>query len=372
VYKLTNSKLQWISAERYLFWGRTNVLGQNMLFDDRPKEERKALFDREKEIEELKKSLRHPIIVLTGIRRIGKTSVLKVFLKEIKRESLLLDARALPPNYGRREFFNLLASSLRPSLPRLGEILKSVRGIKLAGLEIEFEWRKGGTSLVELFDKLNERNLIIAIDEAQRLRGPFSEEVRNAIAHAYDYGRNLNFILTGSEVGLLYDFLGTEDPSSPLYGRYIHEVRLERFDQRESLEFLEKGFEEVGVRVPREVLDQAVRELDGIPGWLTFFGSSYLAGKRDLDAIKRAAIQLALEELKNLVKERSPRFPTVLKGIAEGRRSWTEIKRFVEEREGRTVSSSVLQNVLEALEKMSLVKDYAFLDPIYEEASKLL
>lgn len=37
--------------------------------------------------------------------------------------------------------FNLLADSLRPSLPRLGEILKSVRGIKLAGLEIE--WRKG-------------------------------------------------------------------------------------------------------------------------------------------------------------------------------------------------------------------------------------
>ena len=342
------------------------------MFDDRPKEERKSLFDREEEIEELKKSLRHPIIVLTGIRRIGKTSVLKVFLKEIERESLLLDARALPPNYGRREFFSLLANSLRPSVPKLAEILKSVRGIRLVGIEVEFEWRRGGTSLVELLDRLNERNLLIAIDEAQRLRGPFSEEVRNAIAHAYDYDRNLNFILTGSEVGLLYDFLGVEDPSSPLYGRYIHEVRLERFDERESLEFLERGFEEAGVRVPREVLNQAVRELDGIPGWLTFFGSSYLAGKRDLDTIKRAAVQQALEELKSLVRGRSPRFALVLKGIAEGRRSWTEVKRFVEEREGRTVSSSVLQNVLETLEKMSLVKDYFFLDPIYEEASKLL
>jgi hypothetical protein len=44
----------------------------------------------------------------------------------------------------------------------------------------------------------------------------------------------------------------------------------------------------------------------------------------------------------------------------------------VEEKEGRTLSSSVLQNVLETLEKMSLVKNYAFLDPTYEEASRFL
>jgi len=182
----------------------------------------------------------------------------------------------------------------------------------------------------------------------------------------------INFILTGSEVGLLYDFLGIEDPSSPLYGRYIHEVRLERFDDQKSLEFLERGFEEAGVKVPQELLNQAVGELDGIPGWLTFFGNSYLAGKKDLSSIKEAAIQLALEELKNLLRGRSSRFSLVLRGIAEGRRSWTEVKRYVEEKEGRTISSSVLQNVLETLEKMSLVKDYTFLDPIYEEASKLL
>jgi AAA+ ATPase superfamily predicted ATPase len=349
-----------------MFWGRT------MLFDDRPKEDRKALFDREKEVDELKKSLKHPITVVTGIRRIGKTSVLKVSLKEIRRESLLLDARGLGPNYGRREFFNLLANSLRPSLPTLGEILKSVKGVRIAGLEIEFEWRKGGASLVELFDRLNERELVIAIDEAQRLRGPFSEEVRSALAHAYDYDRDLSFILTGSEVGLLYDFLGIEDPSSPLYGRYLHEIRLERFDGQRSLEFLERGFEEAGVRVPRELLIRAVEELDGIPGWLTFFGNSYLAGREDLNSIKRMAVQLALNELRSLLSGRGPRFPLVLRAIAEGRGSWTQVKQYVEEREGRTVSSSVLQNVLETLEKMSLVKDYTFLDPIYKAASRFL
>lgn len=71
------------------------VLGQNMLFDERPKESRKELFDREKEIEELKKATKHPLVVLTGIRRIGKTSVLKVALGEMNRPSILLDTRGL-------------------------------------------------------------------------------------------------------------------------------------------------------------------------------------------------------------------------------------------------------------------------------------
>ena len=34
----------------------------------------------------------------------------------------------------------------------------------------------------------------------KELRGPRANEVLNAIAHAYDYDRNITFILTGSEV----------------------------------------------------------------------------------------------------------------------------------------------------------------------------
>jgi len=90
--------------------------------------------------------------------------------------------------------------------------------------------RKNFVSLSDFFDHLNERRLVIALDEAQKLRGPLSKEIKDAIAHSYDYNRNLTFILTGSEVGLLYDFIGIEDPKSPLYGRYYHEIKIERFN----------------------------------------------------------------------------------------------------------------------------------------------
>lgn len=52
-----------------------------------------------------------------------------------------------------------------------------MRGVKIFGLEIELGWRKGESpSLVELFDRLNERKTIIAMDEAQKLRGPFDRD----------------------------------------------------------------------------------------------------------------------------------------------------------------------------------------------------
>nr|WP_275944798.1 hypothetical protein [Saccharolobus solfataricus] len=40
----------------------------------------------------------------------------------------------------------------------------------------------------------------------------------------------------------MQDLLRIEDPSSPLYGRHIEEIRLERFDRDSSIAFLVKGF----------------------------------------------------------------------------------------------------------------------------------
>ncbi len=149
-------------------------------------------------------------------------------------------------------------------------------------------------------------------------------------------------------------------------------MMLDRFEREKSLEFLRKGFEEAGRRVDEGVLERAVEELDGIPGWLTFFGNSYLSGKPDLPSIKRKAVGLAMEELKHLLKGRPKRYGLVLKAVAEGKGGWSEVKRYVEEREGCTLSTSVLHNILENLEKMSILKDYTFLDPVYREAAKLL
>ena len=135
------------------------------------------------------------------------------------------------------------------------------------GNAVEIRWKgREQVSIAELLDRLNEKRAVIAFDEAQRLRGPLSSEVLNALAHSYDFEHNITFILTGSEVGLLYDFISFEDPSSPLLGRYFYEVAIDRFSRGGSMEFLIRGFRELGIDVPRHLLEDFVELFDGIPG----------------------------------------------------------------------------------------------------------
>ena len=55
-----------------------------ILFDTRPKSRREDFFDRDKEIEELKDIiLRKDFAAVLGIRRIGKTSLVRVTLNEL-------------------------------------------------------------------------------------------------------------------------------------------------------------------------------------------------------------------------------------------------------------------------------------------------
>jgi AAA+ ATPase superfamily predicted ATPase len=344
-----------------------------VLFDERPKDNRRDLFDREKELDQLKSNIDRPLLLVTGIRRIGKTSLLKVCLNELNVPYILIDARELRQNYGISDLYTLFAKALSSNLEKLRQTLSRIKRVKILGNEVELAWKgKRYISLSELFDELNEGPLVIAIDEAQNLRGPNSSEIKNAIAHSYDYNKNLTFVLTGSEVGLLYDFLGVEEPSSPLYGRYHYTVHLERFDRKASLEFLKRGFEEAGAQIESGVIEQGVDAFDGIVGWLAFFGNSVLKGHQDINEIKNTAVSMAKNELLTLCSKRSPRYIHALKCLSQGKSTWSILKKCIESKEGATLSTSVLDSVLRGLERMSVIKGYEFLDPVYKEASAKL
>ena len=341
-----------------------------MYFDPRPKTRREEIFNREKEFDELSRNIDLPLIVITGIRRIGKTSILNVFLNELSIPSVILDLRSLPKNYGNRVLYDILGKALSSKLDKFIDLLKSISSIRILGNEVEIKWKgRGAIALSSLFDYLNKKRVVIAFDEAQKLRGPRSSEILNAVAHAYDYDKNITFMFTGSEVGLLYDFLGVEKRDSPLYGRYYYTLAVERFTSDVAESFLRAGFKEYGLEANEEVLDYAVNFFDGIPGWLAFFGNEFCRGKKKFEQIKELAINIALEELNHLIEERGSRYATVLKAISVGENSWSRVKRYVEEKEGVTVSSSILSNIINSLEDLSIIKDYKFLDPVYKEAS---
>ncbi len=336
------------------------------LFDPRPKNSRSELFDRERELELLDRSIDKPLIVVLGIRRIGKTSLVKSFLEPYN--GIYIDLRGVTTH---ADLYERLSEGLSSGLDKLKRIIKSIRGgIRVLEFGVEIKWRGSDSiSLLGLLEELNRRGrFIIAFDEVQDTRPPISAELRRILAYAYDHLTNLTMVLSGSEVRLLNDFIGVNDPESPLYGRYFIEVDVRRFSRDESLEFLRLGFKQEGVEPPTDMLEEAVDFFDGVPGWLVQFGRSYIDGVHDINAIKEQAISMALSELMKL----SQRERMVLKAIAEGAKTWSQVRRFVEEKLSTSLPKSSLTRIINKLESLSIIKDYEFLDGIYREAARRL
>ncbi len=347
-----------------------------MLFDLRPKDRREEIFDREREFRELEKSVeRYPLTLLLGIRRVGKSSILRAYLNE--NPGILIDCRELYAESG-----HITKEDLIRELQLKGTILQRLLSKFKISLDLKFlRLEPKEASLREIFRELNEigektGKFVIAFDEAQYLRFYGSrggKELLALFAHAYDSLPNLRIILTGSEVGLLHDFLGIDDYESPLYGRIAGEVYVEPFTPDVSKEFLKTGFREAGVEVSGDIVNRAVETLDGIPGWLVLFGVEYLRSGDFEEAIERTletARGLILGELKEL-ERRAPRYVEILRGIALGYNRWSLLRDYLKVKGMRTPEPR-LYELLKNLMKMGWItkknETYQLTDPLIKAA----
>ena len=355
-----------------------------MLFDPRPKEKRSELYDRVEEIEKIMEySRKYPFTILLGIRRVGKSSVLKVAMNEMQA-AIYIDARRMHFESGgwiTYESFvrniekevNALDSKVKRALR---DVLGKVEGVSFAGVNIKF---RKDVKVSDVFESLNEfDHTVIAVDEAQYFRfygRQGGKEFLSLIAYAYDNLKNISFIFAGSEIGLLHDFLGVDNYSSPLYGRVYGEVTITPFKREVARNFLEAGFREANIEVNDKDVEKALDYLDGIPGWLVEFGYNYII-TRDFEATISKVMQKAQEfiagELRELQK-RSNRYSLILKAIAMGFDRWENIKEFVEHND-RAVPNSRLSALLKTLEKMSWIRKdgerYRLIDPVVEKVIK--
>ena len=361
-----------------------------MLFDLQPKTRREDLYDRVRELGEFREALDlgERLVLLLGIRRLGKSSLLNVALAESKMPHAKIDVRSLYFTHGSIPQ-DLLAKKLLESLitslkgrdklhMSLLKMLSRIRGVRVSGLQVELERKPDLAELLEKLDLWAEnsgKRVIIAFDEAQylRLSGVMYDGL---IAYAVDNLPNVTFVLTGSEVGMLHDFLGFENPRKPLFGRYAREIGLGRFSREESEDFLRRGFRELNLTVPEEEIGEAVERLDGIVGWLTLYG--YLRGVRKLphenamgELFERAKA-LVLDELSSLTRH-SRRYWFIMRAVSLGNESWSAIKEYVEFKAGRINDakfSLLLKNLVKYgyLEKTK--EGYSLPDPVVKDVIK--
>jgi len=347
-----------------------------MLFG-RIKKSRHEIFDREYEFNQLTRAVEDgvPLIVLTGIRRVGKTTLVKVFLNDVDFPGAYVDVRKLwsahrniSPEVLKKEIARELLS--RKSYAPVMKLLKSLKGIRIAGMGVEF--REKEYSLIDLLDDIEHsgERTIIVFDEAQYLR--YSNHDYTALfASLNDNYENITLILTGSEVQILEEFLGFNDRYSPLYKREHEVIHLERFSRGESLLYLRRGFEEVGMKVPDRELESAVETLDGIVGWLREYGWMRYRGKSHQEAIDEV-FQRAKGDIIDELSGYSKRYLLIMSAISEGYRSWRAIKAYLEKIEGKEINKGTLYTEVRNLIRYGYLEkrgnEYHITDPVIERA----
>ncbi len=354
-----------------------------MLFDIEPKTRREDLFGRDNELNSIVNFIkgRSRFLIIYGVRRIGKTSVLRVALNEANVPYCYIDARMLEGDFTKRRLYQLMSTCLTELSTKwhLKSIIRSIsrviKGISVFGSGVEFnveiDWRS--VYLTDLLGALSRSldQLIVSIDEAQllrMLRGFGKVDFMQILAYVYDNLSNIKVILTGSEVGLLHDFLGLDDPRSPLYGRFVEELTINPFNRDSSIQFLVMGFRQYGIEVEMNEILNVVDKLDGIVGWLTYYGNARVHGITDINEIYRRAMELINDELKALLGK-SMYYGVILEAIAKGRRRFNEIREYVAFRLNKYIAPGEMERALSNLMKMSIVNrvthgEYEVIDPI--------
>ncbi len=359
-----------------------------MLFDLEPKSRREDLYDFETELRDLINGvINDKVIVVRGLRRTGKTSLMRVALNEVGCPYIYLDVRfAGRPR--QIDLIELIRRGLedflirnRSIIDKVRDALSRVRWVRVGVSPIHVEIRLGESrrlSIGELLNAINDlgaelgRAVVIAVDEAQELSRVTWVDFNMLLAYAYDNLRYVKLLLSGSEVGVLDRFLRVNDPEAPLFGRYIHFVNTRRLSPDESLDFLRRGFEQYGVRPGDDFLVRIVNDLDGVIGWLTYIGHQYvIEGKQSIEEVLEPAIALALNELRNFLTNRSPRYRVLLKELFV-RRSWRELKAALEIAEGKPINDKSLYVLLKELIDHGIAEkaneEYVIADPILKKA----
>ena len=372
-----------------------------MYFDEAPKARRGDLYDFDEQFETFVRWLKEGarFICILGLRRTGKTSLLLTGLNEAKIPYLFIDGRrfsevpAIPLESLIEEFeraLNDLLSREKSLAEKILDFIEEIPGAEaVSKLKIKLArgpTRKEITHLPGIFDALDafaskkKKKVVVAFDEAQEFRKLRGYEIPKLLAHVYDIKTNVQLVATGSQVGFLRDFLGAGDPKAPLFGRVISEIEVPYLTGEQAHEFLELGFKQVGIKPDPETLEDAVRRLDGITGWLAHVGVvASREGRMDRKILERAldeGARLVAQELENFLLVRPfarKRYISILKMIAESRGArWSSLKIGLEMEERRKVTDKIFSDLLGNLVRSGFLQKtdelYVLRDPLLVHA----
>ncbi|BCU67024.1 ATPase [Sulfolobales archaeon HS-7] len=273
-------------------------------------------YDREEEIKTLTEMIRRKQpTVIVGVRRIGKTSIILKSVKNMESPKIFLSAKEFVEgkSFDLQSFLSaysslILSEFLRVIDPKIRipqtikirgrELLDTLRelvgyakirlNIPLTEVELFLDsfkkasFREGVAEIIELPQRLAEEfslNFTIIIDEFQylRLASQNYPGIFHLLRSKWQLHDRVAYVISGSSVGLLERTFSKK--TEPFY-QFFYPIYVERFRSDVSISFLEQGFSDEGREVEYDAISLAVKELDGIPAWLNYFGLKSISCKR--------------------------------------------------------------------------------------------
>lgn len=352
-----------------------------MYFSPEPKEKKKDLYDFEYEYSALKNAIlkEDKLIVIKGLRRTGKTSLMKVVYNELDCPKCFIDARIIEPK--QKEIYNAIINGIRTGISSvyLDEKAKEmINSLKIEFLGVGISFKHEITNFFSNVDELLEKKktkFVLFIDEVQRLK---PARIDSILGYLFDNTKNIKLVLAGSEIGVLDEVLG-EETESALYGRAKKVIEIQKLDREKARDFLKKGFKELEIEIKDHIIEKAIDDLDGVIGWLTLFGYYYRnEGESAIKKVKREGAKITAEEIRRFLSVRSSaskKYLTIMEGIITGLR-WIEIKRLLEAKSNEKINDKTISKYLDELSRYGFIiereKKYFISDPLLLEGVRLI
>jgi Predicted ATPase (AAA+ superfamily) len=342
------------------------------LFDLHPKEDRKELFGRDKEIDyAISQLLSRNWLTIGGQREIGKTSLMKVVMNEMKKnygfKGIYVNLRGVR---NLSSLLKVILSEINNSKPSFKVTVKLNFIVGSAGIELK-RGAKVVNSLIELFNSIEE-DAVIGLDEVQEV-SQASRQFLEVLGNVFASNPKVRFVFSGSYIGVIRA-LSNPSSSSPLHGRPPVLLNLRPFDEGTSRDFLRRGMEELNISFDKE--DEVVKRLDGVVGWLTLFGNFYAVRKMSFETSMSSTIEegkkIMIDEFKHFLEGKSnKRLYTTIMSVLKVVNAWKDVKRGVEIKLGN-VDDKELSLALESLLNNNFIEKrkegvYEIVDPILRE-----
>src|SRR3989338_675725 len=338
-----------------------------MYFDVSPKTLKIDLFGMNYQLEIFKKYLQDKnvrMVVIKGLRRVGKTSLLNVGLPESGLNYVKIDVRD-SPFYDKKEFLLFLIKKIKEKAEgywkkTIDKIAGMAAGYGSFSFELFFSKEENVSSF---FEHLNEQlqkkreSLILAFDEVQLLKPTGFDYF---LASVFDNYQQIKIVLTGSEIGLMDQFLGKEEYEAPLFGRAYLELVVGRIKEESIAKFLEEGFKQIHRAIAFEEIREVIHNFDGIIGWATYYGwfrSKEFSHIEALEKVKEEGKIIIRKELENFLAKRKSRnnYLKTIHYIAKGKNNWAALKQNFA-KEGKRLADGQLSLYLKELMNVGFVE----------------